>query len=283
MPLRLDDLGASGTAIGAIFLVAAAVEAVVSPVAGRLSDRRGRLAPIRVGLAGAAVMAVLLPLPDTAVLLAAALVLVVAALGSFWAPAMALLSDASEEAGLDQALAFSIANLAWALGHVLGGGGGGALADATADALVYGLLGVRVRDARSSPARSPWGGRARACSRPPGQGSSARAVPGAAVQLQRHPVLLGLRGASAGSPSPPRAPGLEAELVLAAVGPPGETARGLPPDSHSAIWRRMRGSFTPVDRPAPPSCARTARGRARRASRGRRRRPPRAPCAAGSA
>jgi predicted MFS family arabinose efflux permease len=74
--------------------------------------------------------------------MAAALVAVVCALGTFWAPAMALLSDASESAGLDQALAFSIANLAWALGHVLGGGAGGALADATADALVYGLLGA---------------------------------------------------------------------------------------------------------------------------------------------
>ena len=142
VPLHLDDLGASGAAVGAIFLVAAAFEAVISPLAGRLSDRHGRLAPIRVGLAGAAVMAVLLPLPGVVLLLAAALVLVVAALGTFWAPAMALLSDASETAGLDQALAFSIANLAWALGHVLGGGGGGALADATSDALVYGLLGA---------------------------------------------------------------------------------------------------------------------------------------------
>jgi MFS family permease len=142
VPLRFDDLGASGAAIGAAFLVAAGFEAIVSAAAGRLSDRLGRLAPIRVGLAGAVVMAVLLPLPDTAVLLGAALVLVVCALGSFWAPAMALLSDASERAGLDQALAFSIANLAWALGHVLGGGAGGALADATSDALVYGLLGA---------------------------------------------------------------------------------------------------------------------------------------------
>jgi MFS family permease len=142
VPLRFDDLGASGAAIGAAFLVAAGFEAIVSAAAGRLSDRLGRLAPIRVGLAGAVVMAVLLPLPDTVVLLGAALVLVVCALGSFWAPAMALLSDASERAGLDQALAFSIANLAWALGHVLGGGAGGALADATSDALVYGLLGA---------------------------------------------------------------------------------------------------------------------------------------------
>jgi MFS family permease len=142
VPLRLDHLGASGATVGAIFLVAAAVEALVSPFAGRMSDRRGRLAPIRVGLAGSVALAVLLPLPGSVILLAAALVAVVAALGTFWAPAMAMLSDASEEAGLDQALAFSIANLAWALGHVLGGGAGGALADATADAVTYGLLGA---------------------------------------------------------------------------------------------------------------------------------------------
>ena len=142
VPLHLDDLGASGAAVGAIFLVAAGVEALISPTAGRLSDRRGRLAPIRAGLAGATVMAVLLPLPDSVMLVAAALIVVVAALGSFWAPAMAMLSDSSEKAGLDQALAFSIGNLAWSLGHVMGGGAGGALADATSDALVYGLLGA---------------------------------------------------------------------------------------------------------------------------------------------
>ena len=48
-PLRLDDLGASGAAIGVVFLLTAAVEAVLSPLAGRLSDRRGRLMPIRAG------------------------------------------------------------------------------------------------------------------------------------------------------------------------------------------------------------------------------------------
>ena len=122
-PLRLDDLGASGAAIGAIFLITAAVEAVISPLAGRASDRRGRLAPIRAGLAGAAVMAVLMPLPGSIVLLALAMIVTFATLGGFWAPAMALLSDASEAAGLDLALAFSISNLAWALGHLAGSGG----------------------------------------------------------------------------------------------------------------------------------------------------------------
>jgi MFS family permease len=141
-PLRLDDLGASGAAIGAIFLAAAAVEAVLSPVAGRASDRHGRLVPIRVGLLGAVVMAVLLPLPGTVLLVAVAVLLAIAALGVFWAPAMAMLSDASEQAGLYQGLAFAISNLAWAVGHLVGAGGGGALAEVTADAVPYALLGV---------------------------------------------------------------------------------------------------------------------------------------------
>ena len=122
VPLRMDDLGASGAAIGAVFLVAAAVEATISPVAGRWSDRAGRLAPIRAGLIGAAVMAVLLPLPGTAVLLGLTVVIAIACLAVFWAPGMAMLSDAAEDAGLDQALAFSLSNLAWAVGHILGAG-----------------------------------------------------------------------------------------------------------------------------------------------------------------
>jgi MFS family permease len=141
-PLRLDDLGASGAAIGAIFLATAAVEATLSPVAGRASDRHGRLVPIRAGLAGAIVMAVLLPLPGTVLLVAVAVLLAIAALGVFWAPAMAMLSDASEEAGLYQGLAFALSNLAWAVGHLIGAGGGGALAEVTADAVPYALLGV---------------------------------------------------------------------------------------------------------------------------------------------
>jgi predicted MFS family arabinose efflux permease len=100
------------------------------------------LAPIRAGLIGAAVMAVLLPLPGSAVLLALAVVLAIASLAVFWAPGMAMLSDAAEDAGLDQALAFSLSNLAWAVGHVVGAGTGGAIAEATADAIPYAALAV---------------------------------------------------------------------------------------------------------------------------------------------
>ena len=142
VPLHLDELDVGGAGIGVIFLLAAAVEAVASPIAGRVSDRAGRLTPIRVGLLGAAVMAIALPLPDTAVLVGLFVMLTFVALASFWAPGMALLSDAAEDAGLDQALAFAISNLAWAVGHVLGAGVGGATADATSDTVPYAVLAV---------------------------------------------------------------------------------------------------------------------------------------------
>lgn len=142
VPLRLDDLGVAGAAIGAVFLLSAGVEAVVSPLAGRVSDRSGRVAPIRAGLVGALVMAVLLPLPHTAFLVGLAVTLTFVALATFWAPGMAMLSDAAEATGLDQALAFAISNLAWAVGHIVGAGVGGAVADATTDAVPYAALAV---------------------------------------------------------------------------------------------------------------------------------------------
>jgi MFS family permease len=47
VPLRLDELGFGAIAIGATFLVSAALEAMVAPVMGRVSDRVGRHAPLR--------------------------------------------------------------------------------------------------------------------------------------------------------------------------------------------------------------------------------------------
>jgi prepilin-type processing-associated H-X9-DG protein len=98
------------------------------------------MAPMFVGLAAASVLGVLLPLADTQLLVAFLLVLVVMALGTFWAPAMAMLSEASEAVGLEQGLAFALANMAWAGGHVIGGAGGARVADATSDAVPYGLM-----------------------------------------------------------------------------------------------------------------------------------------------
>lgn len=141
-PLRLDALGASGVAIGAIFLIAGAFEAVASRAFGGLSDRRGRMVPIRAGLAASVVVAVLLPLPATILLLAAAVVAAVVCLALFWAPAMALLSDTAEARGLDLGFAFALANLAWAAGQMVGASGGARLAELTSQGVPYIVVAI---------------------------------------------------------------------------------------------------------------------------------------------
>jgi MFS family permease len=139
-PLRLDELGTSGAAIGAIFLAAAAVEGVITPLVGRVSDRRGRFAPIMIGLVAAIAVGIYLPVVGTAPLVAAGVIVLVAALAFFWAPAMAMLSDVADTVGLDQGMAAGFINLAWAGGQLLGAALGGALADSLGDAVAYGAL-----------------------------------------------------------------------------------------------------------------------------------------------
>jgi MFS family permease len=138
--LRLDDLGLSAVAIGGVFLVSAGIEAVLNPVAGRISDVRGRLLPIRVGLAGSAVMAAILPWPDSSWLLSAVVIVAGMAFGLFWTPAMSHLTDLAERRGLDYAYGFALVNMAWAPGQAFGASVGGALARATSDAVPYLML-----------------------------------------------------------------------------------------------------------------------------------------------
>ena len=57
VPLQLDAGGFAPLAIGAVFLVAGLLEAGVNPLIGRISDRRGRLFPVRIGLAASIAVA----------------------------------------------------------------------------------------------------------------------------------------------------------------------------------------------------------------------------------
>jgi MFS family permease len=139
-PLALDGLGASGLAIGATFLVAAGVEGVAQVFAGRATDRLGRIAPIRVGLAGTLAFLLLVPLPDAAWLLAVLVGTGCVLSGIVNTPAMTVLSDGVESSGLDHGLGFAIVNLVWGGGQVVGAVGGAALAGATSDAVPYLLL-----------------------------------------------------------------------------------------------------------------------------------------------
>ena len=139
-PLRLGELGAGAAGIGATFLIAAAIEAAMSPAVGHVSDRRGRILPLRTGLAISAVALLLFTVPQTAVLLALVIVLETVGLGTFWAPAMAMLSDAADSYGVSQGYAMALINLAWATGQVTGAAGGGTLAKATGDAVPFAIV-----------------------------------------------------------------------------------------------------------------------------------------------
>ncbi|HTX12280.1 MAG TPA: MFS transporter [Solirubrobacteraceae bacterium] len=138
-PLRLGQLGAGAVAIGATFLLAAAAEAALSPMVGRVSDRRGRIFPLRIGLAAATITLLLFTLPHTGLLLAVVIVLETLALGGFWAPTMAMLSDAADAQGMSQGYALALINFAWAAGQITGAAGGGALAKAAGDAVPFAL------------------------------------------------------------------------------------------------------------------------------------------------
>ncbi len=160
-PLRLAQLRASTLVISGTFLASAALESGLSPLAGRLSDRRGALVPIQISLAAATVTSVLVPLLAPAVVLIALLIVGLPSYGTLFAPSSAMLSEAAHRLELNQGLAFGLANLLWAGGQTLGAAAGGALAQATSDVVPFALLAavclgtlaaLRIRAARD---RSP--------------------------------------------------------------------------------------------------------------------------------
>ena len=104
---------------------------------GRLSDRKGPLAPVRIALLVTIVATLVLPWPGNGYVLAVVIVAGAIAFGTFYTPGMTLLTHAAESRGLDYGYAFALMNLAWAPGQSGGAVIGGAVADATSDAVPY--------------------------------------------------------------------------------------------------------------------------------------------------
>lgn len=136
-PLALDDAGWGSIAIAAVFVCAGLVEVTLAPLAGRISDRRGRLAPARIGLWGLVVLGLGLATVDRAIVLVALLLCSAVVVSGISTPGMALVSDEAESLGLSQALGFGAMNSAWAFGAMLGPIGAGALAEGLGDAAPY--------------------------------------------------------------------------------------------------------------------------------------------------
>jgi MFS family permease len=136
-PLHLAHAGWGAAAIGALWLCGAALETAESPVIGRISDRHGRLLPVRVGLAASAVGAALLALGPRPLIYAPLVALAGMAFGSLFTPAFVLISDGAQRARLAQGMAFGVMNAAWATGAVVGPAAAGAIAAATGDWIPY--------------------------------------------------------------------------------------------------------------------------------------------------
>ena len=85
-PLALDDAGWSALAIAMVFFGAGLLEAALSPVLGRITDRRGRLLPIRVALAASIVVAAGLAAAREPIVIALLVGAAALAFGGFYTP-----------------------------------------------------------------------------------------------------------------------------------------------------------------------------------------------------
>lgn len=136
-PLQLSVLGWGTFGVAATFVAATAVEALFTPLFGRWSDRRGRLAPVRVGLLAAAGLALVIPWMDSRWTLSVVIVAAGVSFATLWTPAMAMMSEGWEARGLGHGLGFALMNFAWAPGNVAGAAVGGGLAEVAGDVAAY--------------------------------------------------------------------------------------------------------------------------------------------------
>ena len=141
-PLRLADAGWGAAAIGAVWLVGAGLETAVSPLAGRMLDRRGAGPPIQISLATAAVFSVGLAFSPRPLAYVPLLIAASGAYGALFTPAFALIADGAERSGLPQGMAFGLMNAAWASGALVGPAAGGAVAAATGDVVPFTVAAV---------------------------------------------------------------------------------------------------------------------------------------------
>jgi predicted MFS family arabinose efflux permease len=132
-PLHLSAAGWGAAGIGTVWLVGAGVEAGLSPLAGRVLDRRGATVPLQIVLAISVVVSVGLALGPRPLAYVPLVVVAAGAYGVLFTPAFILIADGAERSGLAQGMAFGLMNAAWALGALVGPAAGGATAAVSGD------------------------------------------------------------------------------------------------------------------------------------------------------
>jgi MFS family permease len=141
-PLHLAAAGWGPTAIGAVWLIGAAIEATQSRVIGRLSDRRGALVPVRWALIAGASVSLVLTVALGAVPYALLVVVASVAYGVLFTPAFALIANGADQARLAQGMAFGMMNAAWALGAMAGPAAGGEIAGAIGERAPFIIVAI---------------------------------------------------------------------------------------------------------------------------------------------
>ncbi|MBU3674215.1 MAG: MFS transporter [Solirubrobacteraceae bacterium] len=139
VPLDLGRLGAGALAIGLIFFIAAAAEAVMNPLVGRFIDRRGVERLIRWALFLGALGMAVLATPEGVIVVAAMLAFTGVTLGALFTPGARIISRRAEALDVDQGWAGAFQNIAWAGSIALGAVVGGAVAQAMGDGAAYAL------------------------------------------------------------------------------------------------------------------------------------------------
>jgi ACDE family multidrug resistance protein len=145
LPLRMAHFGASGLVIGVTFVAASALSTVLSPLVGRTVDRRGASLTIAVGLLAGAPLVAALALPhDVIALVILAVIALGAPMTAGMIPAVSLMTEATERAGVTLIIATTAVNLAYAVGESVGAPAAAGISQATGDAvpllIISGLL-----------------------------------------------------------------------------------------------------------------------------------------------
>jgi len=131
VPLRIAEFGEGHVVIAAGFIAAAALEALLSPAAGRYSDRVGRRIPFVVGIGICACSMIGIAAAYGLGPVLAALIVGAFGAGICFAPALTTLSETADVSGLHQGFAAGLSNMAWAAGQAGGALLGGGLASVT--------------------------------------------------------------------------------------------------------------------------------------------------------
>ena len=157
-PLHLSAAGWGAAAIGAVWLVGAALETGISPVVGRVLDRRGVLLPVQLALTAAIPISIGLAIDLRPLVYVPLIVLAGGAYGALFTPSFALIAEGAERSRLAQGMAFGLMNAAWAIGALVGPAAGGAVATATGDVVPYlvsaGLCAIALAAVRRAQRRA---------------------------------------------------------------------------------------------------------------------------------